>query len=97
MEMVDDRFPGLESGAGICACDHLRSSEWNLQFTECSSPVGALLGMGLVVLEAGRNHQDTNKYLDLIDHFTGCFSYWLQAVLCDLFLGIVSGQSYGDL
>ena len=27
--------------------------------------IGALLGMGLVVLEAGRNHQDTNKYLDL--------------------------------
>ena len=28
--------------------------------------VGALLGMGLVVLEAGRNHEDQNKYLDMM-------------------------------
>ncbi len=28
--------------------------------------IGALLGMGLVVLEAGRNHQDRNKYLNLM-------------------------------
>ena len=27
--------------------------------------IGALLGMGLVVLEAGRNNQDSNKYLNL--------------------------------
>ena len=27
---------------------------------------GALLGMGLVVLEAGRNHEDQNKYLDMM-------------------------------
>ena len=45
---------------------HFRFSEWNLQFMGCLIAVGALLGMGLVVLEAGRNHEDQNKYLDMM-------------------------------
>ena len=47
--------------------------------------VGALLGMGLVVLEAGRNHEDQNKYLDMM--------ILSLAVLCYFFLGVVSRKS----
>ena len=55
--------------------------------------VGALLGMGLVVLEAGRNHEDQNKYLDMMITFPGCFRGGLKIVLCYFFLGVVSGKS----
>ena len=45
--------------------------------------VGALLGMGLVTLEAKRNGEDQNRYLDA--GFSGRF----QIILCGFFMGIL--------
>ena len=45
--------------------------------------VGALLGMGLVTLEAKRNGEDQNRY------FSAVFSGRFQIVLCGFFVGIL--------
>lgn len=55
--------------------------------------VGALLGMGLVVLEAGRNHEDQNKYLDMMILSLAASVVGSKIVLCYFFLGVVSGKS----
>ena len=56
--------------------------------------VGALLGMGLVTLEAKRNGEDQNRYLDIIlisllVSVPAGFSGRFQIILCGFFMGIL--------
>ena len=51
--------------------------------------VGALLGMGLVTLEAKRNGEDQNRYLDMMTYLPASFSGRFQIILCGFFMGIL--------
>ena len=82
------RFPGID-----LVLPYVPRAFWifGMEFTIYGVLIaaGALLGMRLVLLEAGRNQEDPNKYLDMIADLAGCLSARFPAVLRDFFLGII--------
>lgn len=80
------RFPGL----GLVFDYVPRSFQiFGMEFTIYGVliAVGALLGMGLVTLEAKRNGEDQNRYLDMI-----LISCWFQWQVPDYFMWLFHGD-----
>ena len=82
------RFPGTKSGTWIMCPGHLQIFGMEFTIYGMLIAIGDPCGNGTcMVLEAGRNHEDQNEYLDMMITFPGCFRGGLKIVLCDFFLG----------